>query len=129
MRGDGQLRPVVGHEAAVDRDLAELRRPARAVADDDRHRSGRKVDALSTTQRRHGVYGLLKCDPLGMLAHPPRQTGRCRVSAQMSTKAGAFQFLHRKGRYATGWVPIGEGTSDVFVRYDQIIEVRKNLSP
>jgi hypothetical protein len=26
-------------------------------------------------------------------------------------------------------VPIGEGTSDVFVRYDQIIEVRKNLSP
>jgi hypothetical protein len=39
------------------------------------------------------------------------------------------QFLHQKGRYATGWVPIGEGTSDVFVRYDQIIEVRKNLSP
>jgi hypothetical protein len=39
------------------------------------------------------------------------------------------QFLNQKGRYANGWVPLGEGTGDRFVRYDQVIEVRKNLSP
>jgi hypothetical protein len=39
------------------------------------------------------------------------------------------QFLNQKGRYANGWAPLGEATSDVFVRYDQIVEVRKNLSP
>ena len=39
------------------------------------------------------------------------------------------QFLAQKGRYSNGWVPLGEGTSDGFVRYDQIIEVGKNLAP
>jgi hypothetical protein len=31
-------------------------------------------------------------------------------------------FLHRQGKYETGWVPIGAGAS--YVRYEQVAEVR-----
>jgi hypothetical protein len=41
--------------------------------------------------RNSGGYGLLKFDPLGMVAHPSRQIGHRRPSAQVSTKAGTFQ--------------------------------------
>src|SRR5262249_13499141 len=55
-------------------------------------RSGLPLRRYSSTasRRNSGVYGLLKFDPLGMVAHPPRQAGRRRPSAQMSTKTGAL---------------------------------------
>src|SRR5207302_7767862 len=41
--------------------------------------SGRPLRRYNSTasRRNSGGYGLLKFDPLGMVAHPPRQTGRC----------------------------------------------------
>src|SRR5439155_7438879 len=45
----------------------------------------------TASRRNSGGYGFWKFDPLGMAGHPLRQTGLCRPSAQVSTKAGAFQ--------------------------------------
>jgi hypothetical protein len=64
-----------------------------------------------------------------VLAANPHKTMRVAVQEGQSLDEQLEEFLSQKGRYANGWVPLGEGTSDVFVRYDQIIEVRKNLSP
>jgi hypothetical protein len=63
------------------------------------------------------------------LAANPQMTQKVAVQEGHSLDEELEQFLNQKGRYANGWVPLGEGTSDVFVRYDQIVEVRKNLSP
>ena len=63
------------------------------------------------------------------LAANPQMAAKVAVQEGHSLDEELEQLLNQKGRYANGWVPLGEGTSDVFVRYDQIIEVRKNLSP
>src|SRR5262249_39828404 len=57
--------------------------------------SGRPARRYSSTasRRNSGGYGFLKFDPLGMVAHPSRQIGQHRPSAQMSTKAGTLQRL------------------------------------
>src|SRR5215210_3165579 len=54
--------------------------------------SGRPLRRYSATasRRNSGGYGFWKFAPLGMGGHPSRQTGLCRPSAQVSTKAGAF---------------------------------------
>src|SRR5579862_657145 len=49
----------------------------------------------TASRRNSGGYGFWKFDPLGMGGHPPRPTGLCRPSAQVSTKTGAFQFSGR----------------------------------
>jgi len=54
-------------------------------------------------------------------------TQRVAVQNNHSLDQELTLFLNREGRYSNGWVPLGEGDSDVFVRYDQIIQVRKNL--
>ncbi len=47
--------------------------------------------SATASRRNSGGYGFWKFDPLGMVAHPSRQVGHCRPSAQVSTKAGALQ--------------------------------------
>jgi hypothetical protein len=64
-----------------------------------------------------------------ILAANPQMAMKVAVQEGHSLDEELAQFLNQKGRYANGWVPLGEDTEDVFVRYDQIIEVRKNLSP
>ena len=64
-----------------------------------------------------------------ILAANPQMTMKVAVQEGHSLDEELEQFLSQKGRYANGWVPLGEGTADVFVRYDQVIEIRKNLSP
>jgi len=64
-----------------------------------------------------------------ILAANPQMALRVAVQEGHSLDVELEQFLNQKGRYASGWVPLGEGASDVFVRYEQVIEVRKNLSP
>jgi hypothetical protein len=64
-----------------------------------------------------------------ILAANPQMALKVAVQEGHSLDVELEQFLNQKGRYANGWVPLGEGSSDAFVPYDQVIEVRKNLSP
>jgi len=64
-----------------------------------------------------------------ILAANPQIALKVAVQEGHSLDVELEQFLNQKGRYANGWVPLGEGAADAFVRYDQVIEVRKNPSP
>src|SRR5581483_4984989 len=62
--------------------------------------------SATASRRNSGGYGFLKFDPLGMADDPSCQAGRCRPSAQMSTKAGAFQWLVLIADDTSGYDPV-----------------------